>query len=390
VDLELTDDQELFRETTANFLDNTSPIATVREWADKEPAGCPGAWWQQGAALGWTSLLVSEADGGGSVSGHGLLDLTLVAEEMGRRVSPGALLPTNVVAAALSTYGTAEQRGRHLPRLLSGEAVATWCLSEPGAPGTPGALATPGLPGAIALTARRQGSGFVLSGRKGAAQAAAEAELFVVAALVDGRPTQFLVEADAPGVTVVRAEALDLTHRFAFVEFDQVALDAAAVLGEVGGAADQIEWLFEVAVTLQCASMAGAIDHILSLTIEYAFDRYSFGRPLASYQALKHRFADLKLWTEASLATAAAAAHAVDSRSERAYELVSVAKSYIGDHAPAILQDCVQLHGGIGVTWDHDLHLYIRRVVEDRTLFGTPDEHRERMARTMGLEDADG
>jgi alkylation response protein AidB-like acyl-CoA dehydrogenase len=381
VDVDLTDDQELFRETTANFLDRTCPVSTVREWSEKEPAGFPDAWWQQGAALGWTSLLVSEADGGGSVSGHGLLDLTLVAEEMGRRVAPGPLLPTNVVAAALSDYGTAAQRGRHLPKILTGEAIATWCLAEVG---------SSGLPQAITLEASPEGDGFVLSGRKGAAQAAAESDFFVVAALVGGEPTQFLVDADAPGVTVAPAEALDLTHRFGFVEFDRVVVAPDAVLGSVGGAASQIERLFELAVTLQCASMVGAIDRILALTIEYSFDRYSFGRPLASYQALKHRFADLKLWTEASLATAGAAADAVDGRSEKAYELVSVAKSYVGDHAPAILQDCVQLHGGIGVTWDHDLHLFIRRVVEDRSLFGTPEEHRERIALLMGLEESDG
>ena len=381
MDVDLTDDQELFRETTANFLDRTCPVSTVREWSEKEPAGFPDAWWQQGAALGWTSLLVSEADGGGSVSGHGLLDLTLVAEGMGRRVSPGPLLPTNVVAAALSDYGTAAQRARHLPKILSGEAIATWCLAEVG---------FSGLPQAVTLEARPDGDGFVLSGRKGAAQAAAESDFFVVAALVGGEPTQFLVDADAPGVTVAPAEALDLTHRFGFVEFDRVVVAPDAVLGSVGGGAGQIERLFELAVTLQCASMVGAIDRILGLTLEYSFDRYSFGRPLASYQALKHRFADLKLWTEASLATAGAAAHAVDGRSEKAYELVSVAKSYIGDHAPAILQDCVQLHGGIGVTWDHDLHLFIRRVVEDRSLFGTPEEHRERIALLMGLEESDG
>ena len=381
MDLELTDDQELFRETTANFLDRTCPVSTVREWSEKEPAGFPDAWWQQGAGLGWTSLLVSEADGGGSVSGHGLLDLTLVAEEMGRRVSPGPLLPTNVVAAALSDYGTAAQRARYLPKILTGEAIATWCLAEVG---------SSGLPQAITFEGRPEGEGFVLSGRKGAAQAAAESDFFVVAALVGGEPTQFLVNADAPGVTVAPAEALDLTHRFGFVEFDRVVVGPDAVLGSVGGAGDQIERLFELAVTLQCASMVGAIDRILGLTLEYSFDRYSFGRPLASYQALKHRFADLKLWTEASLATAGAAADAVDGRSEKAYELVSVAKSYIGDHAPAILQDCVQLHGGIGVTWDHDLHLFIRRVVEDRSLFGTPEEHRERIALLMGLEESDG
>jgi len=381
VDVELTDDQELFLETTANFLDRTCPVPTVREWAEKEPAGFPDAWWKQGAALGWTSLLVSEADGGGSVSGHGLRDLTLVAEQMGRRVSPGPLLPTNVVAAALSDYGSAAQRARHLPAILSGEAIATWCLAEVG---------SSGLPDALSLEAVPEGENFVLSGRKGAAQAAAESDLFVVAALVGGAPTQFLIEADAPGVTVAPAEALDLTHRFGFVEFDRVTLTHDAVLGPIGGAAPQIERMFELAVTLQCASMVGAIDHILALTLEYAFDRYSFGRPLASYQALKHRFADLKLWTEASLATAGAAADAVDGRTEKAYELVSVAKSYIGDHAPAILQDCVQLHGGIGVTWDHDLHLYLRRVVEDRALFGTPEEHRERIALGMGLEESNG
>jgi alkylation response protein AidB-like acyl-CoA dehydrogenase len=380
VDVELTEDQELLRETTASFLDRTCPVSTVREWAEKEPAGFPDAWWQQGAALGWTSLLVSEADGGGSVSGHGLLDLALVAEEMGRRVSPGPLLPTNLVAAALSEYGTAEQKARYLPGILSGEAIATWCLGEAGASG---------LPDEITFEAVRRGEEFVLSGRKGAAQAAAESDFFVIAALVGGEPTQFLVDADAPGVTVVPAEAIDLTHRFGFVEFDQVTLTPAAVLGPVGGAAEQFERLFELAVALQCATMVGAIDHILALTIEYSFDRFSFGRPLASYQALKHRFADLKLWTEASLATAGAAAHAVDGRTQKAYELVSVAKSYIGDHAPAILSDCVQLHGGIGVTWDHDIHLYTRRVVECRSLFGTPEEHRERIARIMGMEDPD-
>ena len=122
-------------------------------------------------------------------------------------------------------------------------------------------------------------------------------------------------------------------------------------------------------------------------TIEYAFDRYSFGRPLASYQALKHRFADLKLWVEACLATARPPPQPWTGRRAAPHELVSVAKSYIGDHAPVILQDCVQLHGGIGVTWDHDLHLYLRRVVQDRSSTGRPSDHRERIADRLGLDD---
>jgi alkylation response protein AidB-like acyl-CoA dehydrogenase len=381
MDLELTDDQQLFLETTAKFIERTCPLATVREWAEKEPTGFRSDWWRQGAELGWTSLLVSEEDGGGSVSGHGLLDLTLVAEVMGQWVSPGPLVPVNLVAAALSEFGSEAQRTRYLPGLLSGETISTWCLAEP---------RHSGLPTEVTLAATRQGDGFVLSGKKGPVEAGAEAGFFLVAALVDGAVTQFLVDADTPGVTVARAEGIDLVRRFATVSFDKVVLPAGAVLGDVGGAAEQIERLFELAVTLQCASMVGVTDRVLAFTIEYSFDRYSFGRPLASYQALKHRFADMKLWTEASLATAAAAARAVDARSEKAYELVSVAKSYIGDKAPGILQDCVQLHGGIGVTWDHDLHLYIRRVVLDRSLFGTPFEHRERIAQGLGLEGTNG
>ena len=153
----------------------------------------------------------------------------------------------------------------------------------------------------------------------------------------------------------------------------------------------QIERLFELAVALQCASMAGVTDHVLAFTLEYSFDRYSFGRPLASYQALKHRFADMKLWTEACHG------HARPRRHERwtagptkAAELVSVAKSYIGDKAPAILQDCVQLHGGIGVTWDHDLHLYIRRVVRIAPCSALPTIIGSASPAGLGLEDDHG
>jgi alkylation response protein AidB-like acyl-CoA dehydrogenase len=156
------------------------------------------------------------------------------------------------------------------------------------------------------------------------------------------------------------------------------------VLGE-GDAAGEVEHQLQTAVVLQCAEMAGAIDRAFEFTVEYASDRYSFGRPLSSYQALKHRFADMKLWLEASHASADAAARSVDAGSASAPELISVAKAYIGERGPAILQDCVQLHGGIGVTWDHDLHLYLRRVVVDRSQMGTPREHRERIAVTMGM-----
>ena len=374
MDLHLDEDQELFRETTRRFLESTCPLQTVRQWADKEPAGYPADWWRRGAELGWTSLLVPEEAGGGSVSGHGLLDLILVAEEMGRLVSPGPLSAVNLVAAAVATSGSDEQRERVLPGLLTGEQLASWCFEEPG---------TPFGAESLTLSAEPRGDGFVLDGLKSPVEAAAEADWLLVTARAPGGPTQFLVPADLAGVTVSPVQSLDLVRRFASVRFEQAAVGAEHVLGAAGPA--DVERLLQVAVVLQCAEMAGAIDAMFQRTLEYAFDRYSFGRPLASYQALKHRFADMKLWLEACHATALGAARAVDAGDPRAEELVSVAKSTIGDRGPAILQDCVQLHGGIGVTWDHDLHLYLRRVVQDRVLFGTPGDHRERIARLAGL-----
>jgi alkylation response protein AidB-like acyl-CoA dehydrogenase len=380
VELQLTEDQVLFDDTTARFLESSCPVATVREWADKEPAGFPLEWWRRGAELGWTSLLVGEEDGGGSISGHGLLDLVLVAEEMGRRVSPGPLVPANLVASALADSGSAEHRRSILSGIMSGEVIAAWCQAEPGVPWSSGPQ----------LRASVTDGGLVLDGVKGPVEAGAEADWLLVTASVDGAPTHVMVEANTPGVIVAPAGSLDLVRRFASITFAGVEVPASAVVGEIGDAAGEIDRLIELAVVLQCAEMAGAVDRMLEVTLEYAFDRYSFGRPLASYQALKHRFADLKLWVEACLATAQAAATAVDRRSDRAGELVSAAKSYIGDHAPAVLQDCVQLQGGIGVTWDHDLHLYLRRVVQDAVLYGTPADHRERIADQLGLGRAGG
>jgi alkylation response protein AidB-like acyl-CoA dehydrogenase len=376
VELQLSEDQQLFQETTRRYLETTAPLTTVRQLADDEPDGFGRDWWRQGAELGWAAMLVPEEFGGGNVSGEGLMDLVLVAEEFGRMVSPGPLIPVSVVAAALAEFGTDDQRQALLPGLVAGETIATWALAEPG---------RSWLADGVTLAAERDGGDLVVSGVKGPVEAAGQADQFLVTLPTGDGLTLAVVPSDAPGLSVTPANSLDLVRRFGQVRFDGVRIPAGAVLGEVGGAAGAVERLLEIAVVLQCAEMVGATDRVFQFTLEYAFDRFSFGRPLASYQALKHRFADMKLALEASHATAGGAARAVQARSDDAAELVSVAKSYIGDKAPAILQDCVQMHGGIGVTWDHDLHLYIRRVTQDRALFGTPAEHRERIATFVGL-----
>jgi len=188
-----------------------------------------------------------------------------------------------------------------------------------------------------------------------------------------------LVPADAAGVSIEPMHSVDLTRRFFVVRFDEVRVPASAVVGDVGGAAEQVERQLQIAAVTHNAEAIGAMQTAFDMTVAWAFDRYSFGRPLASYQELKHRFADMLSWLQGSHAINDAAAAAVDSRSPDAKELVSAAKAFIGDYGTELLQDCVQMHGGIGVTFEHDLHLYLRRVTVNRALYGTPAEHRQRL-----------
>jgi alkylation response protein AidB-like acyl-CoA dehydrogenase len=375
VDYELTADQRLFRATTKEFLEKETPLTKVRELADG-PDGFDRGWWKRGAELGWTSMLISAEAGGDSISGAGLLDMVIVAEEMGRLVSPGPLLVTNVVAAALSEASNAADHGAVVDELTTGEAVASWAVYEP---------AHGWDPAAPAVTAAVADGGYTLSGTKDRVESGDQADYFLVTAQAPEGLSQFLVPAGLAGVTVTPLESLDLVRRFARVDFSGVHLPATALVGAPGSAAEAVERQLQLAVVLQCAELTGTVERVLEFTIQWAFDRYSFGRPLASYQALKHRFADMKMWLEASQGTTAAAARAVQDRRADAAELVSVAKSYVGQRATDIIQDCVQIHGGIGVTWEHDIHLYLRRATVDRVTWGSPSEHRRRLADILAV-----
>lgn len=211
-------------------------------------------------------------------------------------------------------------------------------------------------------------------------EAAGESDVFLLTAVTPEGPAQFLVPASAPGVTVRDSHGLDLTRRFGSLHLDRVLVPKDAVVQSSPGVTEQLERQWQIAVVLQTADTCGVLDRVFDMTLQWTFDRYSFGRPLASYQALKHRLADMRTWLEACRATSAAATKAVQQRSPQASELVSVAAAYVGDRSLDILQDCVQLHGGIGLTWEHDLHLYLRRATVNRSLFGTPEEHRRRVA----------
>ena len=362
--VELIGDQLLFRTTTRQFLDRTVPITAVRELGDSG-ASVDRGWWRRGAELGWTAMLVPETLGGGTVSGHPATELALVAGEFGRTCAPGPLIPTSAVLTGLVAAG--DRFAEVIGSILSGDTLGAWALYEPGH----------GLElhGGETRAEPDGDGGYRLTGLKDRVESGDCADVFLVTAHGPDGPIQVVVPADAPGVTVTPTWTLDLVRRTARVAFDHVPIGASAVVqvGESAAAAAQSQ--LNIAAALTAAESVGATQRVFDTTVTWMFDRYTFGRPLASYQALKHRMADNKTWLEACHATARAAAAAIDDTPATAPELVSVAKSYVGAKATTIVQDCVQIHGGIGVTWEHDLHLFLRRVTLGRALYGTPEEH---------------
>lgn len=356
-------EQMLFASTAQAFLEKQAPLSKVRE-IQGAGGSFDATWWQRAAELGWASLLVPEELGGGSVSGDGVADLALLAEQAGRTVAPGPLHPVSVVLAGLVEAPNGHEAT--IEALVAGEAVASWAVYEPGKPFSPSTAE---------VTAIATDGGYRLDGVKDRVESGDAADVLLVTASLDGAVRQFVVPADTAGVSVQTQRSVDMVKRYARISFDGVQVDAAAVVGSAEQTGEVIERQRQVALVLQCAETVGILDAVLAMTNQWLLDRHSFGRPLASYQALKHRFADMKLWFEAARATTAGAAEAVGARSPEARKLVSVAKAYVGERAPVMLQDCVQLHGGIGVTWEHDLHLYLRRAALNRAMFGSPEDH---------------
>jgi len=172
-------------------------------------------------------------------------------------------------------------------------------------------------------------------------------------------------------------------RRFATITFDQCTVPDDAMLRPAGGTEAAIDHQIQILLALQAVETVGVVDRVLEFTTQWAFDRYSFGRPLASYQALKHRFADMYTWHQAATGAADAAVAAVAAGSDEGSERAVVATAFVKKRATDIIQDCVQLHGGIGVTWEHDIHLYLRRATVNRTTYGTPNEHLRGLARQL-------
>jgi alkylation response protein AidB-like acyl-CoA dehydrogenase len=271
-------------------------------------------------------------------------------------VHPGPFLSTNVVASALARCGTQAVREQYLPDVVTGRRVGAWAHT-----GTVAASKTP--------------TGYVLSGVSECVVDAPVADILLVNASLSGHAAQFVVPADVTGVRVEPLETLDVARRIAAVHFAETNVSAAAALCIDHDCSACAERQLQLALVTQCAETIGVADRGLHMTIDYAKDRVAFGRPIGSYQALKHRMATHRIRLEGAVAATAYAARAVQYARPDAALAVRAAKAFVGRWSTAILHDCVQLSGGLGMTWDYDLHLYFRRAISNEQLLGSPDEH---------------
>jgi len=378
MDIGFTEEQELLRDTARKFLDSQCPTKFVREMMATD-AAVTEEFWRQLADNGWLGITYPEDAGG---SGLGLVDLVVLMEEIGRAVMPGPYLATVLLGgAAIAAAGSPEQRRDWLPRIAAGELKATLAVTEPNARWDAAGITAP---------ARETRGGFALSGTKMFVPDAHLADVLVVAARSrDGSTMEdgvslFLVPKDMPGLAIRRLPAVDETRKLCEVRFDNVAVPTSALLGELHRGWAPLQQVIDRAAVGLSAEMCGAAQRVLEMTVDYAKLRVAFGKPIGSYQGVKHKCADMLVEIENAKSLTYYAAWAVDENEADAPLAVSMAKAAASDAGRKVCAAGIQLHGGIGMTWEHDLQLYLKRAKAAEVAFGDASWHRERVAQLMG------
>ncbi|HEU0310828.1 MAG TPA: acyl-CoA dehydrogenase family protein [Sphingomicrobium sp.] len=372
----LTEDQRLLQDTVRPFMADEGAIKTqLRHWRDK---GCKDGFghglWKQFAELGLTGILIPEAQGG---AGLGAVESGLVLEEIGRNLTPSPFL-TTAVAAVRALEGSA-QAERWFPGILAGETIAALAIDE----------GRHHDPAKVALEARRQGNGFVLNGAKQFVVQGGSADVVLVAARTAGSPgdtegmTLFAVEKGASGLEVDNAALAD-SSKAARLSFENVALDADAVVGEVDGGWHPLSRALNAGRAGAASELVGVAAGASDMTFEYLKQRKQFGKLIGEFQALQHRAAHLYGEIEIARAAALKAAQLLDAGDAQAELFASVAKAKAGRVSALAVQEGVQMHGGIGMTDEHDIGLFMKREAVLSELFGSPRYHANRVAELSG------
>lgn len=379
MDFGFSEDQELLRDSARKFLDAECPTTFVRKMMEDDSAHATELW-KKAAGLGWMGILIPEENGG---IGGSFLDLVVVMEEMGRSLMPGPFLSTVLLGGtAVLAGGSADQKAAILPKVAAGELLMTLAQAEKS--GRYDA-------GGISLPATARGSDFVLSGEKLFVPDAHVADQIVVAARTgsNGSPqdgiTLFLVDAKAPGVEITQLKTVDMTRRQCHVAFQDVAVAGSQVIGEVGHGWPILKRVLEQATAGLCTEMVGTGQQALDMAVEYAKERVQFGKPIGSFQAVKHKCVDMMVQVENARSLTYYAAWTVDENVDEASQAVPMAKAYCSDMCKTVTSEAIQVHGGIGFTWEHDMHLFYRRGLASEAAFGSAPTHREVVAQTLDL-----
>ena len=377
MDFDFTEEQVMLRGLARELLAAESSTRAVRSLLD-DPDGYSKDLWKQ---LGETGLLGATIDESRGGQGLGMIELALILEEMGRAAYPGPFFSTVVLAAsAIAAGGNRVQMDSYLGDIANGKLTATLALMEDRlASGADG----------VTLKARAQRDDYILSGRKRFVPFAHIADLILVVARTSETtdPTRgvtiFAVDRGTPGVTIEPNVAIDQTNRSAMVTFENVQVSSDRVIGQVDGGWGIVEGTLQRASVGAAAVMLGAARKCMDMSVEYAKVREQFGQPIGAFQAIKHACAEMLVEVENAHAATYYAAWALDAKAPDASLAVSVAKSYVGDASRKVCGSSIQVHGGIGFTWEYDLHFYFKQAKYFEALYGDAEQHRELVLREV-------
>ena len=366
-----SEEQEELRRTVRAFLDQKSPESEVRRLMDTEQGYDEAVWRQMGEQMGLQGLIVPEEFGG---SGYSYVELIVVLEEMGRSLLCAPYFATVALAAnALIHSGDDQAKKEFLPGIASGETIATVAFTEPS-----GKWDEAG----ITMAATKSGDDWKLSGTKMFVLDGHTADLIIVAARTSAGVSLFVVSGDAAGLTRTSLSTMDQTRKQAKLEFSDTP---ARLIGTDGAGWTVLSSVLDLAAVALAAEQVGGAQRCLDMAVEYAKVRVQFGRPIGSFQAIKHKCADMLLEVESAKSAAYYAGWCAAEMNEELPSVASLAKAYCSEayfHAAA---ENIQIHGGIGFTWEHPAHLYFKRAKSSELLFGDPTYHRELLAQRIGI-----
>ena len=373
MDFGFSEEQEMLRESARGLLEKECPSTAVRRLMDDD-RGYDADLWRKMADLGWTGLVVPEAYGGAGLS---YVDLVLVLEEMGRVILPSPFIWTAMVAEAIKRAGSETLKQSLLTKIAAGDLIATIAWMEPS-----GLWNADG----ITMPAHQSGDGFTLNGVKLFVNDAHISDYLLVAARTGGNGvTLFAIETARAGITVSPLKTMDATRKLSEVKFEGVKAGAADVVGAIGDGWKTLAEVLDRGKVMIAAEMMGGAQKVLDITVEYAKVRAQFGRPIGSFQAVQHKCANMMIDVEGAKSAVYYAAWAVSNEVAEAPLAAALCKAAASDAYRRVSADGIQVHGGIGFTWDHDMHLYFKRAKSSEFTFGDATYNRELVAQGLNL-----